>query len=125
MAKPKINSKETMTAAKDAAMGIVGGIIANQISNAIEKQPWLARYAKYAPILTGIIGGAAYLFSPANSPIRKMALGVMIVSGTEKTEELIGSTLNGEHLTLGYTPSYMPEIATDAVAMTDNGVSYR
>ena len=76
-----------MDGAKDLALGIAGGIVANQISNAIEKQPSLAQYAKYAPILTAALAAAAYIFSPANSPIRKIALGAVVVSGTEKGED--------------------------------------
>lgn len=126
----KINKKQAMEGAKSMALGIAGGIVANQVSNAIEKNAALAPYAKYTPILTAALAAIAYVFSPANSPVKAIALGAVVVSGTEKGEDLMGSVMQGSLMqgnffqpTLGFTPTggENPDNAT----LLDNGVQLR
>jgi hypothetical protein len=87
------------------ALGIGGGFAANQITNFLEKQPFMANYVKYAPLATLAAGIAGVVLSK-NPTIKEICKGIVIVSGTEQMESSVSGLMSGldEDLGLGFIP---------------------
>jgi hypothetical protein len=75
-------------------LGIAGGAIGNKITTFLESQSWLGPAAPYASSITGLIGGAIYVFVPPTTPVMRslgaFGLGMGITGGTEQAEGLMG-----------------------------------
>jgi hypothetical protein len=90
------------------AFGIGGGFAANQITNFLEKQPFMANYVKYAPLAT-LAAGLAGILMVKNPMVKEICKGIVIVSGTEQLESSVSGLMTGlnEDLGLGFVPSNM------------------
>lgn len=119
----KVNKTAVKTDLKEAALGVVGGIIANQTSTALEKSSVLGANAKMAPMAVAGLSLLAFIFAPKGSFIKNMAYGALIVSGTEQAEEVTTGLMSGQY-TLGFTPQLIPEQFDNSVAQV-NGIAVR
>lgn len=108
---------------KNAAIGVAGGIIANQASTALEKSSVLGANASIAPMAVAIAALAGYLFAPKDSMIKNAAYGALIVAGTEQAETLTSGLMAGG-FTMGFTPQIIPSEYDQSVT-TVNGIPVR
>jgi hypothetical protein len=105
---------------KDAVVGVAGGIVANQVSTALEKSSVLGANSSIAPMAVAALALAGYLFAPKGSMIKNAAYGALIVSGTEQAENLTSGLMAGD-FTLGFTPQMIPTEFDESVTMV-NGI---
>jgi len=129
--KKRTAKKDHVQSATSLALGIAGGVVANQATNFIEKQSFMQGKEQYAPIATLALGVLGYLFGPDQA--KPFFFGMTVVSGTEEVESLISGTgttstapaVQGFYNQLGFTPQYFPARTADSIIRTNEGVAVR
>lgn len=101
----RINPSDAITA---LGMGVGGGVAANQLTNLLEKQSFMAGKQQYAPLATLGVGIAGYIYAPDN--FRNFFFGMTVASGTEQAEALISKATNTAAPT-GTAASTMPRLS--------------
>lgn len=129
----RLRTKRNKTDIMQLGMAVGGGIVANQVTNLLEKQSFMAGKEQYAPLVTLGVSFLAYMYAPEN--IKPLALGAIVVSGTEQVEDLLTKVTAGTATTttqtqgfynqLGFAPQYMPDYLEESVITAPNGTVIR
>lgn len=141
----KFDKKFYQEAGKDGmgiALGIGGGIAANELNTWVEKQPWASSFSKFTPEITGAAFTLGAIFLKKGNPLKDILIGAAIVSGTEGATALIhkgiglitgednqiisgaGDMVLGEGDQLGFVPKMVPNKIAKHVYVK-NGIPVR